>query len=101
MFETLGSHYSYEHAEWIAPGSFCMHDDFVGVAWAWTMLSEFFAHPNGSKFPLGQRGQDSRGWTVTPKLQKNDHSNDLNKLIRMLQCTKLVYFWWMFLVAMD
>ena len=63
--------------------SFCMHDDFVGVAWAWTMLSEFFAHPNGSKFPLGQRGLDSRGWTVTPKLQK-DHSNDLKKLIRML-----------------
>ena len=38
--------------------------DFVGVAWAWSMLSELLAYPNGSKFPLGQRGLDNRDWTV-------------------------------------
>ena len=26
---------------------------------------ELFANPNGSKFPLGQRGSDNRGWTVS------------------------------------
>ena len=38
--------------------------DFVGVAWAWSSLSELLAYPNGSRFPLGQRGSDNRGWTV-------------------------------------
>ena len=38
--------------------------DFVGVAWAWSTLSELLAYPNGSRFPLGQRGSDNRGWTV-------------------------------------
>ena len=38
--------------------------DFVHVAWAWSTLSELLAYPNGSKFPLGQRDSDNRGWTV-------------------------------------
>ena len=38
--------------------------DFVGVVWAWSSLSELLAYPNGSRFPLGQRGSDNRGWTV-------------------------------------
>ena len=38
--------------------------DFVGVAWVWSSLSELLAYPNGSRFPLGQRGSDNRGWTV-------------------------------------
>ena len=37
--------------------------DFMGMAWAWS-TSEFLAYPNGSRFPLGQRGSDNRGWTV-------------------------------------
>ncbi len=32
--------------------------------WAWSTLSELFAYPDGSKFSLGQRGSDNRGWTV-------------------------------------
>ena len=36
----------------------------MGVAWVWSTLSELFAYPNGSGFPLGQRGSDNRGWTV-------------------------------------
>ena len=40
----------------------------MGVAWVWSMLSELFAYLNGSKFPLGQRGSDNRGWTVAPIL---------------------------------
>ena len=36
----------------------------MGVAWAWSTLSELLAYPNGSKFSLGQRGSDNRGWTV-------------------------------------
>jgi hypothetical protein len=33
------------------------------------MLSEFFAYPNGSKFPLGQKGSDNFG----PILGKGRH----------------------------
>ena len=28
--------------------------DFVGVAWAWSMISELLAYPNGSDFPLAK-----------------------------------------------
>ena len=38
--------------------------DLVGVAWAWSTLSELLAYSNSSKFPLGQRDLDNRGWTV-------------------------------------
>ena len=44
--------------------SFACMIDFVGVAWAWSTLSEVLAYLNGSRFPLGQRGSDNRSWTV-------------------------------------
>ena len=38
--------------------------NLMGVAWAWSTLSELLAYLDGSKLPLGQRGSDNRGWTV-------------------------------------
>ena len=55
--------------------------DFVGVAWVWSTLSELFAYPNGSRFPLGQRGSDNRGWTVL-LLLCNDYRFDHSLVIK-------------------
>ena len=45
--------------------------DFVGVVWAWSTLSNLLAYPNGSRFPLGQRGSDNRLWTVVLMVYNN------------------------------